>query len=157
MTTKTKTEGTETVTTEGKEMATKLKAAGKKAEAQKAERRARTVKGSHLLEALETKAKSAGMNIEPQSGFLKVSAPNVKGRQIYIAKKGGKVNLAGFTVADKAIIQLTEEEARQKHLGKVRGTLDFNQTDEAVLHAYDKALKELSVAPAAAKAPATKE
>lgn len=116
--------------------ATKLKAAGKKAEAQKAERRARTVKGSHLLETLEARARAAGLNVETQSGYLKVTGPT-KGLRIYIAKKGGKVFLNGFSVTAPAILPISEEDAKQRHMGRVKAELDFNQADDAVLSAYD--------------------
>jgi hypothetical protein len=45
-----------------------------------------------------------------------------------------------------AVKQITEQEAKDKHLGKVRGQLDFNASDEDVLAAYGKALAELTAA-----------
>lgn len=144
---------TETTTTEGTEaMGEKLKKAGKKAEAQKAARRERTVKGSHLLPQLLDPARIDGLTTEDKSGFTKIVG-KTKGRAIYVAKKGGRVDLSGFTVENPAISQITEEDARQKHLGKVRGQLDFNAADDAVLAAYDAAIAILSQEPAqAAKA-----
>lgn len=136
------------------EMAEKLVNAGKKAEAQKTERRERQVAGAHLLETLRTRAQSRGYTITEQSGYLKVTSA-VKGKQVYIAKKGGKVNFAGFTVELPGVTQITEEQAKAKHLGKVRGTLDFSQSDELVLAAYDAALDSLNTAPAEAPAAAT--
>lgn len=129
------------------EMGKKLKAAGKLAEAQQKQRRERQVKGSHLLATLQEKATTAGLKIEDKSGFLKITGAG-KGRTVYVAKKGGRVDLSGFTVSSPAVKQITEEEARDKHLGKVRGQLDFNQSDDAVLAAYDSALTELATAPA---------
>jgi hypothetical protein len=144
------------------ELAEKLTEAGKKAESQKAARRERAVKGSHLLETLTLRAKEAGLTVEDKSGFLRVSG-TTKGRSVYIAKKGGRVDLSGFEVQAVAVTQISEEEARAKHLGKVRGQLNFNKTDNEVLAAYADALKALNApapkvekpapAPKAAKAP----
>jgi hypothetical protein len=139
----TKTEGTEGT----EDMGQKLKKAGKKAEAQKAARRERTVKGSHLLPQLLATDRISGLTTEDKSGFTKIVGKQ-KGRAIYVAKKGGRVDLSGFTVESPAVAQITEEEARQKHLGKVRGQLDFNAADDAVLAAYDQALEVLAEEPA---------
>jgi hypothetical protein len=138
----TKTEGTE-----GEGMGEKLKKAGKKAEQQKAARRERTVKGSHLLPQLLSEDRIKGLSTEDKSGFTKILGKQ-KGRAIYVAKKGGRVDLSGFTVESPAVAQISEEDARQKHLGKVRGQLDFNQADDAVLSAYDAALEILAQEPA---------
>jgi len=132
---------TETTNTE---MTEKLMAAGEKAETQKQARRERVVKGAHLLPQLKDLATAAGLNVEEKSGFLKVSA-GVKGKNVYLAKKGGRVDLSGFSVEAAAIRQISEQEAREKHLGKVRGQLDFNQSDEQVLEAFTAALKEVAV------------
>jgi len=141
------------------EMAEKLAAAGEKAEAQKAARRERVVKGSHLLPKLKELATAAGLETKENSGFLKVNG-GVKGKNVLIAKKGGRVDLSGFTVEAEAVKQLSETEAREKHLGKVRGQIDFNKTDDEVLASFSAALAELKVAtaaPVADVAPATAE
>jgi hypothetical protein len=135
------TENTESTPTA--EMAEKLAAAGEKAEAQKNTRRERVVKGSHLLPALTEQAKAAGLTIEDKSGFLKVNG-GVKGKNVYIAKKGGRVDLSGFTVEAAAVKQISEQDAREKHLGKVRGQLDFNKSDDEVLSAFSSALTALA-------------
>jgi len=132
-------------TTNTTEMSDKLKEAGEKAVAQKNARRERVVKGSHLLPTLRTNAEAAGLTIEDKSGFLKMSG-GVKGKNVYVAKKGGRVDLSGFTVEAAAVKQITETEAREKHLGKVRGQLDFNQSDDQVLEAFGSALAALKLA-----------
>lgn len=126
------------------EMAEKLIAAGEKAVAQKAQSRERTVKGSHLLPAITEQVKAAGLQIEELTGYLKVSA-GVKGKNLYIAKKGGKIDLSGFTMENSAIKQISEQEAREKHLGKVRGTIDFDKSDDEVLAAFTTVLSTLAV------------
>ncbi|MBV8068284.1 MAG: hypothetical protein JO270_00165 [Acidobacteriaceae bacterium] len=139
------------IKTEGTEgMGEKLKKAGKKAEAQKAARRERTVKGSHLLPQLLSSDRIGALTTEDKSGFTKIVGKQ-KGRAIYVAKKGGRVDLSGFTVEAEAVTTISEEDARQKHLGKVRGQLDFNKADDAVLAAYDAALAVLAEEPAASE------
>jgi hypothetical protein len=139
--------------TETKTLGEKLQAAGKKAERAKAQRRERAVKGSHLLDKLVANAKAAKLSVEEKSGFHKVTHEGVKGKAIYIAKKGGRVDLSGFSVDSPAVRQITEADARDKHLGKVRGQLDFAQTDEAVLGAYSRALDVLVKAEPPAQKP----
>lgn len=140
-TTVTTTEGIETETTT--EMAEKLVAAGKQAEEAKAARRERTVKGSHLLEALIQRATTAGFVITDKSGFIKISG-STKGRKVYVARKGGRVDGSGFAVEHAALLPVSEEEAREKHIGKVRCQIDFDQDDASVLSAYDALLAALN-------------
>jgi hypothetical protein len=132
-------------TTNEKQMKERLIGAGKLAEDAKVQRRQRAVKGSHLLGQLVEKAKAAGegLTVKDNNGFFKFTGPT-KGRSIYIAKKGGRVDLSGFTVDSEGIRQITEESAREKHLGKVRGQLDFGKTDEVVLTAFDLAVTTLA-------------
>lgn len=143
----------ESTSTTNPEMAEKLVAAGEKAEAEKTTRRERVVKGSHLLPQLLEQAKAAGLNMEDMSGFTKLTGADKK-RRVLVAKKGGRVDLSGFTVEAAAIKQISETEAREKHLGKVRGQLDFNKSDEEVMAAFGTALAALGTpAPAAEATP----
>lgn len=142
------TEATATEVPASTDMAATLEAAGKKAEEQKAARRERVVKGAHLLGALKETAEKAGLKIEEKSGFLKISGV-AKGRNVYVARKGGRVDLSGFTIEASAVKQISEQEARDKHLGKVRGMLDFDQDDKTVLKAFSAALEKLTEEPAA--------
>lgn len=123
----------------------KLEAAGKKVERAKAARRERVVKGSHLLPTLQEHAEKAGLDVADKSGFLKITG-RVKGRCVYVAKKGGRVDLSGFTLDSNAVTQVSEEEARVKHLGKVRGQLNFELSDDEVMSAYSSALHALVAA-----------
>ena len=124
-------------------MVKKLTDAGKKAEEQKAQRRQRVVKGSHLLPQLLQNAQTVdGLVVKDNSGFHKITG-SAKGRSIYIAKKGGRVDLSGFTLDSEAVKQISEEEAKDKHLGKVRGQLNFDSDDETILSTYTKALASL--------------
>lgn len=130
-------------------MAEKLVAAGGKAEKAVKEKRERTVKGSHLLEAMMALVKDfrsgeVTLKVEEKTGFHKVTGPS-KGKALYISRKGGRVDLNGFTVTHDAVVQITETEAQERHLGKVQAQVDFDKGDEAVLAAFTMALAELSV------------
>jgi len=145
-------EGTTETTAAATEMTEKLEQAGKKAETQKAERRERVVKGIHLQPVLLSKLAAAGITPEEKSGFLKAQGV-AKGKTVYVAKKGGRVDLSGFTIESAAVKQITETEAREKHLGKVRGQLDFDQADDVVLAAFDAAVAVLLVPDPVVEAP----
>lgn len=138
-------------TTNQSEMTQKLTEAGKKAEVQQAEKRAKEVQGSHLLAPMTAMVTARGLSSEEKSGFLKVMAPGVKGKRVYLARKGGRVDLSGFSITNAAVIQVSETEAQEKHMGKVRGQLDFTKTDAEVMSAFEAALTELAVAPAEKK------
>lgn len=133
------------------EMGKKLKDAGKLAEVQAKQRREKAVKGSHLLTPMHDAAAAGQFKIEEKNGFFKVSG-TAKGRFIYVGRKGGRVDLSGFSVESPAVRQITLEVARAKHLGKVRGQFDFSQEDAALLEAFDLALAELNSGPTAEEA-----
>ena len=119
-----------------------LKKAGQKAVAQKNKRHEQIVKGAHLLEKLRSKAVEDGLTVEDKSGFIKITG-TAKSRAVYLAKKGGRVDLSGFSIDNVAINNISEEEAKNKHIGRVRGQINFDKTDEEVLAAYDIALSQL--------------
>jgi len=50
---------------------------------------------------------------------------------------------SGFNLDLPGIKQISETEAKEKHLGKVRGQIDFSQADEVVLETFSAALKKL--------------
>lgn len=145
----TDTTNTETTTTaapaEG--MAEKLAAAGAKAKAAKAARTIKVVKGANLNPQFLELAAAAGAKVEEKSGFYKITT-DVKGKAMYLARKGGRVDLSGFTVTDPSVVQVSEEEAQAKHLGKVRGQLNFELAgdgDAALVTAFSAGLTELAV------------
>jgi len=123
------------------EFSKRLVAAGKKVERQRKERRQRQVKGSHLLDDMLAAAKD--LTVDEKSSFYKITG-SVKGKTVYIAIKGGRVDLSGFCIEHEAVISLTEEEARRRHLGKVRGQLNFDKGDALAMEAYRCALVVLS-------------
>lgn len=119
----------------------KLIAAGKLVERQRKERRARVVKGSHLLEQMLEEC--SALDVDKKSSFYKVTG-STKGRAIYIAVKGGRVDLSGFGVEHVAITSISEEMAKQKHLGRVRGQIIFALGDDPAMDAFKTALGELN-------------
>ncbi len=124
------------------DMAQRLANAGQKAEAATEARRERTVKGSHLTEKMLGLA--TGKTVEDKSGFHKITGKG-KGRSVYLAKKGGRVDASGFTVTNVAVVQISEEVAKDKHLGRVRGQIDFEKSDDEVLAAFSALVAELDV------------
>lgn len=121
----------------------KLAQAAEKAETQKAERRARTVKGAHLLPQINELVAQSGLATKDKTGFTQIQGAS-KGRKVYVAKKGGRVDLSGFTVESSAVTQITEADAKQKHLGKVRGQINFDASDADVIAAVQAALATLA-------------
>jgi hypothetical protein len=146
----------ENTATKNAEMTEKLKKSAEKVEKEQAQRRERTVKGAHLLGALRKLVLDAGLTETENTGFYVVRGAAGKTRTVYIAKKGGRVDLNGFTVEHAGVTQVTEEEAKKKHLGKVRGVLDFDQSDEVVLAAFGEALAALAEVQEEAPKPAAK-
>ena len=127
------------------DLKSKLAAANTKAETQKTERRARAVKGAHLTEKFVSLAKDAGCTVRENTGFYVIVGPAGKSLRIYVAIRGGIVDLLGFSVQDKAVLQISKEVAKAKHMGRVQGRLDLEKSDDEVLAAYSAALAVLSV------------
>lgn len=116
--------------TTNNDMAEKLANAEAKLTAQKAQRTVKVVKGAGLNADFLAAAEARGLVREEKSGFYKLTSPASKGKVVYLATKGGRVDLSGFTVQNPAVTQLTPEQAREKHLGKVRGQLNFDLFDQ---------------------------
>lgn len=64
------------------------------------------------------------------------------GRRIYLFKNQLRADLSGFSVDHPAVRKISDDEARDMHLGKVRGQLLFDDRDEA-LAAFSAALTAL--------------
>lgn len=105
-------------------------------------RRQARVGGSHLLEPMLDAARSKGLVIDDKSGFHKIFG-NRKKVCVYLSKKGGRADLSGFCIDDPAVVPMSAEEAKEKHLGKVRGQVDFSADDRLVVAAWDRILVEL--------------
>lgn len=133
----------------------KLEQANKKAEDQVAERRRKVIKGAHLTEKFVSMAKDAGCDIRENHGFHVIVGKAGKSLRIYVAKRGGIVDLLGFSVQDPAVRQISKVEAQEKHMGRVQGRLEMERTDEEILSAFALALGVINV-PATEVAPKQK-
>jgi len=138
------------------DLKTKLENAGKKAEEQKAEKQTRTVKGAHLHEQIVALVKGAGLEVVENTGFLKVVGNGNKNK-LLVAIKGGRVDLSGFTIESPAVIQVSEADAKAKHLGKVRGFVNFDASDEQVLEVISEALSVLNTPTPVVEKPAVEK
>jgi len=124
-----------------KQFASKLSGATKKIENQKKERRQKQVKGSHLLEVMLAVVGKT-YSIDEKASFYKISGKE-KGKSVYLLRKGGRVDLSGFDIDHDAVTKISAEEAKDRHIGKVRGQINFSLSDDLVMDAFKKALKEL--------------
>lgn len=131
------------------ELEIKLKESVEKVARQKANRVPRPIKGEHLLPQLKELAAAAGVTSKELTSYFQLTATLPEGtkakekKAVYLAKRGGRVDLSGFTVECAGVKQISEQEAKDKHLGKVRGTLDFEQADAVVLSAFTAVLENL--------------
>lgn len=135
--------------TNDKEKMKRLNNATKKLQEEETQRREKTVQGSHLLQPMLELVAKKELKTEERTGFYKITGPS-KALAVYLAKKGGRVDFSGFDVDAPALTKITKEEAQAKHIGKVRGQIDFTATDEAVLAAFEAGLTALANAPAPA-------
>lgn len=135
-------------------MKEKLEKASKEAKEETKARRERSVQGSHLLQPQKDEIARRGLVAEEKTSILKVTVAGKKSRAVNVALKGGRVDWSGYTVEHEAIIPISEEEAKEKHLGRVRGMLDFTKSDELVMAAFNLVLDELEKAPVEEPKPA---
>lgn len=106
------------------------------------EKRSKRVSGTHLLESMLQDVKDLRLVVEEKSGFYKIFG-NKKGVCIYLANKGGRADLSGFSLDIPGIKIISEEAAKERHLGKVRGQVDFDRDDKIIMEAWRKVLSEL--------------
>lgn len=104
--------------------------------------REKTIQGSHLLPKMLAAVLSKGLSQKEQTGFVKITGAQKK-RAVYVARKGGRVDLSGFAVEHDSILQISEEEAKAKHIGNVRGQIDFDREDDEIMAGFDAALDGL--------------
>lgn len=126
---------------QNKEFRKRLIGAGEKVVKMRTERRSKQVKGSHLLDDMLKTARD--FDIDEKSSFYKITG-KMKDKAVYVVRKGGRVDLSGFAVEHPAITTISEEEARQRHLGRVRGQINFKENDDSVMDAFTKALEYLT-------------
>lgn len=122
-------------------MAQKLRHVAERVVGETKERRAKVVRGSHLVDEMLATAVARGLPTDDKSGFVMIGGP--KGPRVYLAKKGGRADLSCFCIAHPGVREISEEEAREKHLGKVRGQIDFDRPDADVMEAWSAVLDAL--------------
>lgn len=128
---------------ERSKLARSLSGAGKKVETQRRQRRQKQVHGSHLLDLmLKTVTDCELLECDEKSSFYKITG-TVKKRAVYVAIKGGRVDTSGFCFEHEALTLISAEDAYKRHLGKVRGTIDFMLSDEKSIEAFNLAMKYL--------------
>jgi hypothetical protein len=77
--------------------------------------------------------RAAGLTVETKTTWHKVTGADKK-RRVYVQVKGPQVHLSGFTVTgDYVVEQLTEEKAKERHLGGVRGIVWLDRNNSAAL------------------------
>lgn len=89
--------------------------------------------------------KELGLETKNQAAFVKVQGGT---KIVYISKSQnvGRVDISGFSPAHHpAIVQITDEQARERKLGKVRAQVDFTRPEEEVIGAINLVLTEVRV------------
>lgn len=81
-----------------------------------------------------------GASVEEGPSNYKLSGG--AGRRIYLFRSQLRVDLSGFTLDHPGVRQISELEARDMHLGKVRGQVMFDDRDVAFA-AFQAALEQL--------------
>ena len=127
------------------DMKTKLAEANEKVTTQRTERARKNVKGSHLVEKFLTQAKDAGLTVRENTSFYVLSGPAGKAKRIALAKRGGLIDLVSFSVQSPAVTQVTRDEAKAKHLGRVEGRITFEVDDAVTAAAFTDAVGVLNV------------
>jgi hypothetical protein len=87
-------------------------------------------------------AKELGFDVEEMAVFYKIRGKR-NDRAIYVSRRGGRVDLSGFTVPNPAFHEVSAEEAKRRHLGRVKARLSLSLPDDVVIDAYKNALEEL--------------
>ncbi|MBV9125661.1 MAG: hypothetical protein JO112_20110 [Planctomycetes bacterium] len=106
--------------------------------------RKRGMRDPGLIEQMLAAARACNMvtAVEEGSANYKISGP--KGdRRVYLFKSQLRVDISGFTVDHPGVRKISEQEAKDMHLGKVRGQLTFDDRTEA-LAAFEAALAGLA-------------
>lgn len=71
-----------------------------------------------------------GLTVEKKKTFNKIYGSQ-KGRTVYVAVEALRVDLSGFCVEHSGIRAISADEAKEQHLGAVRGTIIFDDREVA--------------------------
>lgn len=80
-------------------------------------------------------------SVEEVGGCHKITGRN-RERRLYVHKRGLRVDISGFEPSGEGIIQISAEEAKRAHLGKVRGQVDFT-SQTLGMTAFERMVQEL--------------
>lgn len=83
-----------------------------------------------FVQKLVDLALEAGLSVERMKTFHKVTG-SAKNRAVYVAVEALRCDLSGFSVEHPAIKSISAEEAKEQHLGAVRGTISFDNRELA--------------------------
>ncbi len=72
---------------------------------------------------------------------IKGKKPN---KAIYVSKRDGRVDLAGFILDSPAVIPISKEEIKRRHLGRIRAKIAIHLNEDLVLTTYKNALDKLN-------------
>jgi hypothetical protein len=89
-------------------------------------------------------AKAAGLTVSETSGVFKVLSEKSK-LWLSISKKGTSLHLVGFNVESPVVGKVTEEQAKVRHIGRVRGEASLTADLVALKAAFAKALAIIQV------------
>lgn len=96
-----------------------------------------------LVEEMVAKAKASNSVKAVEEGGTNFKIVGLDpSKRIYLFKSQLRVDLSGFTVDHVGVRKISDEEARDMHLGKVRGQFTFEDRN-AALEAFDLALTSL--------------
>lgn len=80
-------------------------------------------------------------SVEEVGGCHKITGRN-RDRRLYVHKRGLRVDISGFEPSGEGIIQISADEAKRAHLGKVRGQVDFT-SQTLGMAAFERMVQEL--------------
>lgn len=104
----------------------------------KIKRRGKTQYDPALTQKLLDIVAELGLPVEELKTFYKIEG-NIQGRKLYLSTSSLTANLAGYSVDHPAIRKISSEEAKEQHLGAVRGTILFDD-HELAIEAFIEAL-----------------
>jgi len=103
----------------------------------------RRIRGAHLVETIVSKALAAGLVQTENANYYKFTGPGKK--HLLVLKRGGRIDVSGFTVDAPGLRQFSAEEAKAKHIGKVTASFEMDAADDAILASFEIAVAACAV------------
>jgi len=108
-----------------------------------AKSRKRAEKDPKLIERMVAAANSSNNVKSVDEGGANYKITGKNGNRLYVFKNQLRVDLSGFSFEHPGIRVISDEEAKNMHLGKVRGQVSFD--DKSIAYdAFEKALERLA-------------